>query len=285
MVFPGRRFFQLFRWIMRRHRPGVPCPEAHGNLTVPIQGAENVIGLRLDSAGAPGRFGMRTAARVLVLPSALAALLAIPSLAGSEDCNRNGVPDDRDVLPVNFGFARGASLFADADSTHMAAGDLDGDGRDDIATAGLLRIQVHLASQGGGFQEPVAFVVQDPIDITAADLEMDGTEELLVTQGVGRSVLVLALEDRGAERVLSTLASLPIAGPPYPVTLHDFDADGDLDLAVGSIAGGDDFQIQLFIQDGLSFEDVPISGVGPSFFLIGSLDADTDGRADLITIN
>jgi ASPIC and UnbV/FG-GAP-like repeat len=194
------------------------------------------------------------------------------------DVNGDGRPDlfvandlDPNRLYVNLpaknglGFRlveEGRELALDDSNAGMgvAAGDFSGDGRDDLFVTNS-RGQLHAVyrSRAG---EPFADARPDFVGslgrtftgwgVAWADLDNDGTPELAMANG---AIPVTSLaNDAEPVRVLSTDGGSvrPLAvGPIAPrngrgLAAADFDNDGDLDLAVGSIGGA----VQLLRNDG-----------------------------------
>jgi hypothetical protein len=142
----------------------------------------------------------------------------------------------------------------------VAAGDFSGDGREDLFVTNS-RGQLHAVyrSRAG---KPFADARPDFVGslgrtftgwgVTWADLDNDGAPELVMANGAipvtnlardAERVRVLTT-DGGSVRPLATGAIAPRNG--RGLAAADFDNDGDLDLAVGSIGGG----VQLLRNDG-----------------------------------
>jgi Na+-translocating ferredoxin:NAD+ oxidoreductase RnfD subunit len=142
----------------------------------------------------------------------------------------------------------------------IAAGDVSGDGRDDLFVTNS-RGQLHAVYESGA-GEPFADARPEFVGalgktftgwgVTWADLDNDGSPELAMANG---AIPITSLaKDAGVLRVLTTGADAvrPLnVGTIAPrngrgVAAADFDNDGNVDLAVGSIGGA----VQLLRNDG-----------------------------------
>jgi FG-GAP-like repeat len=120
----------------------------------------------------------------------------------------------------------------------VAAGDLDGDGRTDLATANLLGTRVAVLLNGpAGFAPPAYVDVgAGSAQIEIADFDRDGRNDLAVTRLDAGQVAVL----RGARRGGFRPPRLYDAGPvPLALEAADMDRDGDVDLVVGDRDSGE----------------------------------------------
>ncbi len=163
--------------------------------------------------------------------------------------------------------------------TAVAAGDLDLDGREDLAVLErwTFSVALHVLQDDGTLASPVtAYAGWDGSDLELADADGDGLLDLWILNG----------EYNGGLRVV--LATAPLAyGPPglntagiepQRLTLADFDLDGLLDAFVGFgysmglLRGTGSAQLGQLEYPGTSGRD----------FDVGDLDA--DGDPDLATI-
>lgn len=177
-----------------------------------------------------------------------------------------------------------------ADGTPMAVGDIDGDGDLDLAFANgtsAARVQIYRNQGGGLFVDATAALVPNqpliPTDVAFADV--DGDQDLDLVLASGSTVLRHGLLCNDGSGVFTdrTLVQMPPATATSPadrVLAHDFDGDGDVDLAFG----GD--RLQLLANDGSgTFTDVSAQRVPSTTFEIRNMvagDVDGDGDDDLL---
>ena len=178
------------------------------------------------------------------------------------------------------------------DPVEIAIGDLDGDGRDDIATANAI-----LATDGSGVsdvsvlrQDPAApgrflaarsyAVGKGPHGVAIGDVDADGRSDLAVADGEGLSLL---LQDAAAPGTLRPRRHVDAGGLTTSVAVADLDGDGTADLLATNAAKA----IVLFGVPGAApsfMQPVALSaGAQPIHAAAGDLDG--DGRADIAVAN
>jgi hypothetical protein len=110
----------------------------------------------------------------------------------------------------------------------MATGDVDGDGRIDVAVLGMSSVYVVLNRGGGLFAAmpmPVPTGTSYPTAVAIVDLDGDRVGELVVTAGQQLTVFSVAFAP--------TVKTAVDVGPePVSLAAGDLDRDGDIDLVV-----------------------------------------------------
>ena len=181
----------------------------------------------------------------------------------------------------------------------LALGDLDRDGRTDIACVmdrsaadqGHARIALFFQSAAGFGPDPDQVLGDDasapvdrPEDVLLSDLDGDGWLDLVTTSRAGSAIHVY--HQRSAASFDAPLVVGPLPERPRALGAGDVDGDGDLDL----IATGRDF-VMFARQVGRAhfrIDAQPISLVAEgsaSLTGVHALDMDGDGDLDLLTLS
>ncbi|EDM76303.1 Integrins alpha chain [Plesiocystis pacifica SIR-1] len=164
----------------------------------------------------------------------------------------------------------------------LAAGDFDGDGDLDIATANNEANAAFLSFNEGGMdfgQASQTSVGAVASSISAGDIDNDGVDDLVVTTPSG--VALIQNGPGGAE----WMTTLDVGGAAMHAELVDMDHDGRLDMLVAVMDSfGDDDYVRIYhgFGDGSFPEwvDHPLSG-NPWWVVPGDLNM--DGDLDLVT--
>jgi len=169
----------------------------------------------------------------------------------------------------------------------LAIGDLNGDGRQDLAVCNATsnNVTVLLGSGTGTFAAGVNYAVGSvPVNIALGDLDGDGDLDMAVANRSGTNVSILLNDGAG---VFTPAPGSPIAigAATWGVALGDFNGDGRPDLAVAA-SGANTVAILLGNGTG-GFAPAPGSpiavGTDPFGVAVGRLDG--DAHLDLVVTN
>ena len=232
---------------------------------------------------------------------AIGAGAATPKFA-TGDLNRDGWPDLVTATSVagqpvsvflnngSGGFAAVSPITVSYVASAVAIGDFNNDGNPDLAigstnnTTGALGIR--LGNGTGSFPNEVPTgVVQAVTDIAAADFNLDGNIDLVMT-----NILGYAVQPTNAARVILGTGSGGFGSPvnfgvgasPVDLEVEDFNNDGRPDVAVVSFAVMDNFVALINNGAGGFVPTTPISLPSPSSSAkVVSLDFNRDCGTDL----
>jgi len=166
---------------------------------------------------------------------------------------------------------------------YIAVGDLNGDGRDDVAVTDRLsnNTGLFLQSAGGTLGGMLGIAVgNSPNGIAIGDINGDGANDLVVAAVRSDLSGCISIFNQ------TTAGSFPVRGDldagTYPdgIALGDLNGDGRLDIAVANYGDG---TVGLYLQKsgGGFYPMIPYTvGSGPRCVAIG--DVNNDGRPDLV---
>jgi hypothetical protein len=211
----------------------------------------------------------------------------------AEDFNKDGKFDlaviSLDAISILLGngdgtFAPPVQYGAGNGPIYLTAGDFNGDGNVDLATADTvsLTISILLGNGDGTFQADVTYPGGAlPLGITNGDFNGDGKLDLAVTEWFGSNTVAILLGN--GDGTFQPLTEYATGLTPNLVITADFNQDGRLDLAVGN-----DFantvSILLGNGDG-TFQQHHDFATGPNNGGIVGADYNGDGRTDLAICN
>lgn len=185
---------------------------------------------------------------------------------------------------------------ASVQSSTIQAGDLDGDGKDDIiapnwASHGFLIFR-NISSNGNVEFAPAylrLLTSNNPVHISLADFDDDGKPDVAVSSQNTYSVLVIKNESSPGVFSFQTTGILSLPHMPYATTIGDINGDGKADIVVGFL-----YNLQRFYLFKNTSSAGNMSFAQPIFYRDTALnfasqayvaDLNNDGKAELVMPN
>ena len=203
---------------------------------------------------------------------------------GSYGINLTGASffaDTTTTCPPNF--AAATSFPVGVDAAAVAVGDLNGDGKPDLAVANFStdNVSVLLGTGSGSFGAATNFPAgSGPFGVAIGDFNTDGRPDLAVANRFSNNVSVLLGTGTGS---FGAPTNFGAGNNPTSVAIADLNADGKPDLAV---TNENSLNVSILLGNGAgSFGAATNFGVGflPTSVAIGDLNA--DGKPDLAVAN
>lgn len=171
----------------------------------------------------------------------------------------------------------------------VAVGDLNGDGRPDIAVAadGGASVLVFFQNPDGSFAAPASFpTTGTPQAVAIGDLDGDGRNDLAVA--TSSSVVSVLIQSATTPGSFAAPSDVPVGPNPIAVKLGDLNGDGRLDIATANFANsasGLSVALQSSTTAG-TFGAATNYDTGDAYsdaLAIGDLNG--DGRMDIVVCN
>ena len=206
---------------------------------------------------------------------------------------RSGVPAFE--KPARYPIAARSGEPFDPGGRSVAIADVDGDGHDDLVAVNPAErssgVSVLLNRGNGTFRARRDYTTgRGPDAVAAADLDCDGSPDLVTANGGSHSVSVLL--SRGGGR-FGQHREFQASNTPWAVAIADLDGDGDRDLAVANLngkpadKGGSLGSVSVLLNDGRgAFADrvnYATDGGYPEDLV--AIDVDRDRHLDLAVAN
>ncbi len=197
--------------------------------------------------------------------------------------------------PSFISYAAKVDFTTDSEPTSVAIGDLDGDGKNDLAvtnyTSNTISIFMNTSTGVGSisYASKIDFTTgTQPISISIGDLDGDGRADLAVTNYSNSTLSIFRNKSTGIGVIsYATKDDFSTGTSPRSASIGDLDGDGKADLAVANEISN---TVSIFrnISTGpsnIGFDikiDFP-TGSAPTSISTGDLDS--DGKADLAVAN
>ena len=156
----------------------------------------------------------------------------------------------------------------------IAAADLDGDGVEEIVTAGREGVVVLRSREGGGLEVRQSLPIVEPVTLRLVDLDADGRLDVVTGNFQDPPTVSVALNDGSANlRVHRNFAAG--SGTPRFLDAADLDGDGDVDLGIL-----DNFDLLVMENDGSAGFSRILSSPLEKYPFRGPFLADLEGDGD-----
>lgn len=213
-----------------------------------------------------------------------------PTTVAVADLNADGRPDvvatntaagtitvRLNQLPASgpLGFLPPTSLAAGSNPVDLVSGDLDGDGRLDLASActSSQKLSVGFGNGEGGFVSSVHYTVGDPRMLAVGDVDSDGDLDVAVANQYN-SAITLMLNTGGGALVGGGHHSA--GATPEAITAADVNLDGLVDIVAGDKST---YQMRVLYNAGggtYGWPPVYLQAGFPFAFATGDIDRDGD---------
>jgi hypothetical protein len=163
----------------------------------------------------------------------------------------------------------------------IASGDLNGDGKLDVAVATTTGSNIHvlLGNGDGTLQTQVAYAADaNPADVVIADFDGDGKADVASANIFGSDVSVFIGNGDGT---LKTRVNFPVGSQPANLSVSDFNNDGKIDLA--ALGGPNTLSILLGNGNG-TFQPAINRTIATAVFSVLPGDLNGDGKPDLVVL-
>ena len=195
----------------------------------------------------------------------------------SADCNENRIPDECDLVPLQFGLRPG--IDAGVSPRHLRAVDFEGDGDIDLVAVGVdndgARIGLFTNDGAGVYSRRDLLAGRTASDLSIGDVDGDGRSDLVVLDTA--DVRVFFGGDDGS---FTPADSIPVSTNAFALAVGDLDGDGDGDVAVTDRRAD---EVRLLINEGREFVPGGSFAVGDFPVTIEAIDLDDDGLPELVT--
>ncbi len=187
-------------------------------------------------------------------------------------------------------FQSGKHYGTDNNPASIAAGDLTGTGTTDLVVAnfvaGTVSVLIQTAPGSGQYQNAMSVSVGgQPNDVTLADVNGDGKQDIIVADNAASGRVVILLQDPSNPAHFQSPIALATTNGAAGVTVGDVNGDGKPDIvAATSDTNGNNGRIVVFYQDPATpgtFLAASTFPGGAQPFAVRIADLNGDGLADL----
>jgi hypothetical protein len=183
-----------------------------------------------------------------------------------------------------------------ANPISIAIGDLDGDGKSDLAVAnkGGTTVSIYRNASGSGSITTSSFAAKvdfttgaSPYSVSIGDFNGDGKADLAVANSGGTTISIFLNTSQSGSISFATKLDFSVGTAPYFIAIGDLDGDGKADLAVANYGSATVSVLRnTSVSNNISFAakiDFPTTSSNPYSVAIGDLDG--DGKPDLAVAN